>query len=598
MTFINIFGTVQSGITNITPLSNYKVSIYYTTLDKPILISETTSDVKGLFYFSIDTKNILPENIYYLVAELKNIKLLSIIGTKDKLITDINNLVINELTTIVTTYCFNNFDLIYGDKKGLIVASLMYYNFVKINGELSDVIKSSPNANQTNTLQLLNTFSNIISLCIKDYKMFMIVASFTKIIKPIFNTYDIILSIVKNPAYNVSDIFYTSFVNKIYEPYLDSSNIPQAFTIAVKVNNSGNNDYLIGGPANIIFDDEGKAWITNNVKQGSSDSSNFAIVLLPDGKPSPISPIVNPYIIGQGFGIVKYFNNVVMGNYGWGNIIPDGGITIYRDDGTPLLKKNFNEYMYRVQGMTVDIYNNIWICSTGNGTIVVLLNGSLENIRTLTLPLGSEPFSIRYDNSGNVVVSVNSLLIKLFINKKNEIEIIFTVDLGSSLLGLTVDDNDNTFVVSFKSSCVYKVDKYGKLLFTIIGNGISNPWSVTIDEDSSIWVVNFSPNSDNLYAFTHFSNNGEPLTPSTGYTLPSGGDEVLLANGEPLNGRGSAPSYQPLMRQTKCKIDAAGNLWIANNCKPSLFQDTNDNPGGDGICIFIGIAKPNLKNNE
>ena len=53
------------------------------------------------------------------------------------------------------------------------------------------------------------------------------------------------------------------------------------------------------------------------------------------------------------------------------------------------------------------------------------------------------------------------------------------------------------------------------------------------------------------------------------------------------------PSYSPLMRLTKIKIDAAGNLWAINNWKPNALIDFTTNPGGDGICIFIGLGKPN-----
>lgn len=82
------------------------------------------------------------------------------------------------------------------------------------------------------------------------------------------------------------------------------------------------------------------------------------------------------------------------------------------------------------------------------------------------------------------------------------------------------------------------------------------------------------------------------MTPSTGFTLPSGGKQVLLHTGEPLNGAGSKVKvFQPLMRETAVQPDAAGNLWVTNNWKPGLKADAT-NPGGDGLVIFIGVAAP------
>lgn len=91
---------------------------------------------------------------------------------------------------------------------------------------------------------------------------------------------------------------------------------------------------------------------------------------------------------------------------------------------------------------------------------------------------------------------------------------------------------------------------------------------------------------------------GTALTPGSGYTLPTAGDPVLLANGEPLYGIGRE-SKIPMMRTTGVSVDAAGNVWTVNNWKPDFLFDTGDpskdipgNPGGDGLLLWIGIAKP------
>jgi hypothetical protein len=87
---------------------------------------------------------------------------------------------------------------------------------------------------------------------------------------------------------------------------------------------------------------------------------------------------------------------------------------------------------------------------------------------------------------------------------------------------------------------------------------------------------------------------GAALTPDTGYTLPTAGAQVTLWDGSNLYKDGT-PCYSPLMRMTSVTIDQAGNIWAVNNWKPRFgtdFEPTHGNPGGDGIVIFVGLAKP------
>lgn len=50
------------------------------------------------------------------------------------------------------------------------------------------------------------------------------------------------------------------------------------------------------------------------------------------------------------------------------------------------------------------------------------------------------------------------------------------------------------------------------------------------------------------------------------------------------------------MRMTAGHIDKAGNLWVTNNWKPDFAIDLTSNPGGDGMVVFIGLAKPKFDN--
>jgi hypothetical protein len=50
------------------------------------------------------------------------------------------------------------------------------------------------------------------------------------------------------------------------------------------------------------------------------------------------------------------------------------------------------------------------------------------------------------------------------------------------------------------------------------------------------------------------------------------------------------------MRTTGVNIDPAGNVWTCNNWKPDFDNDTvGGNPGGDGMLIWVGLAKPRTR---
>jgi hypothetical protein len=51
-----------------------------------------------------------------------------------------------------------------------------------------------------------------------------------------------------------------------------------------------------------------------------------------------------------------------------------------------------------------------------------------------------------------------------------------------------------------------------------------------------------------------------------------------------------------MMRTPGVNIDAAGNVWTCNNWKPNFDNDAiggaAGNPSGDGMLIWVGLAKP------
>lgn len=75
-------------------------------------------------------------------------------------------------------------------------------------------------------------------------------------------------------------------------------------------------------------------------------------------------------------------------------------------------------------------------------------------------------------------------------------------------------------------------------------------------------------------------------------TLPTGGEEVMPANGFPLYGTDNVPCRSPLMRMTSVSPDRVGNLRAVNNWKPNIKIDLTENPPGDAVVVFVGVVAP------
>lgn len=182
---------------------------------------------------------------------------------------------------------------------------------------------------------------------------------------------------------------------------------------------------------------------------------------------------------------------------------------------------------------------------------------------------------------------------------------LFTVSLpsGSNPKGVAVDSLGNAWVAAGAISTVYAINTSGTIVGTYTGQGINGPWGVSLDAKGNVWVANFGVSLPSArYSVVQLCgatgncpygvSMGSAITPSTGYILLSGSSQVLLNSGQPLYGTGAPPSYLPLMRLTSVNADMAGNIWAANNWKPSGLNDLLLNPGGDGMVIFVGIAAP------
>lgn len=566
-------------------------------------------------------------------------------------------------STIANAYAFarmiqlNGPELsICGPERRLRIAYGMKNNFILTNGTISKVISSSPNGLETNSYPLFNFLSNLLYYNLTDALVYNKFLSLSSQSGDCASFLEALMCLVKEPSTSVQEIYQLiSSRQQIFLPSLPSlslpkrrSPVPDLWTLAIKVNDSGAQNFLISGLGYVAFDKEDKAWITNNFRMGSPESGTHCIVLNPDGSPCDFSPVFGGGILGPGFGVAidAAGETIAIGNFGWGPIQfnpQNGSISLFSYDGTVLCPPNgYTHKVSRAQGMCYDSKGNLWISSMGsqqpmapspdsvykfkgaNSAIVVYPGGdpqkavSFDNFNgnpspyhgTFDVIIDSEGFAL-VSNIGSKTEGIPSSVHKFrFADNKLECIASWVSDYEhernpgekgyEELRQVAVNADDEVFVVAIGSNRVIKFDKNLQLLKTFETN-IYAPWGITIDRQGTMFMANFAqekgrdPVNGTLdmqgpYGVTVIRNENEQTAQLM--TLPTGGKEVTLANGNPIYGSDLGPSYEPMMRLTSTNIDGAGNLWALNNWKPSAYIDVKDNPGGDGVVIFVGVAEP------
>lgn len=439
----------------------------------------------------------------------------------------------------------------------------------------------------------------------------------------------------------------------------DAQKVPDQWTLTLKTNSSGAKNFIPSGTAFVVFDADDNAWVANNFRAGAGDSGTHCLVYKYDATPASFSPVQGGGLLGVGFGVAvdpeKQY--ISFGNFGWGaehNNPQEGSISrFYYKDGRPVSPSNgYTPGLSRVQGMNYDKAGNLWMASVGcqdpfapapdgvypyksaPSAVVVYMNGDPEQavicdefpvkyhatdapvmMRTPYLKV----FDVVPDNKGNAYVScignydkdvkehcaVSAVYKVAMAHGKLTVQHVWYSDFYSernkhrgfeSLRQVAISGNGDVIVVGVSSSRATILSHDLSVVKGFYDINTYAPWGIKIDKQGSVYLANFSHEDDpKAFGVTLIRDGSKPETARL-MTVPTGGAEVMLANGHPLygvqpNGKW-VKCYQPIMRLTSTNIDGAGNLWCMNNWKPSAVVDVKENPGGDGVVIFLGIAEP------
>jgi hypothetical protein len=615
-------GVVQTGGTSSSqPLPNVLVTLLEATPAIPTVVGQATTDASGRFTIPYSKSN--SSSIFFLKADIgEGVEFVTILGSNLP-----QSATINELTTVAASYSIAQFyraGVISGNSFGLQIAAGMNDNIVaSATGQSSTVLLNSPNADETNSLRSTRSLANLLAACVNDPAVTASLFDLTTPAggSPPHNTAEALANLARDPGENVDGIYALTLLSNLYVPPLVT--MPDAWTVTIKVNDSGDDNMLIGGPGNLAFDERGYAWVTNNTIQGTPNSSRFNLVFKANGQPAdgrngtPRSPLLGGGILGAGYGVaIDPRGQVWFGNFGWGpcddcDPSPDGNGSISRFTltGNPVSPPDaYQGGPVRAQGMASDVGGNIWISSFGNNSVYVFKHGNPHQSVGFDQQSGGGPFDIALAADGSAWVS-NGLgeppaSVAKYALVNGAMEQQFRHSLGQQLRGISLDSHGNAWVASQGDNFVYALRPLdGAEIGHFNGGGIDSPWGVTVDGDDNVWVANFGPLESGPPFTGRLSklagvspplgkNVGDPISPPNGYTVPTAGSEVLLHNGTPLYGPGEPPSFIPMMRQTGVVIDQAGNIWSLNNWKPDFDIDASSNPGGDGIIIFVGLAAP------
>ena len=506
-----LHGSVVSGTgADVTPLGGASIDVYRATEAGARKIASTQADLAGDFSVKLPARK---AQTYVVARNGDHGTLIALLGN-----TVPTHVTINELTTVAAAYATAQLargTRISGTSLQLTSAMGMGANLVSVRtGRPSKVITSPPNGNETSTWRSLGTLANLLVPCTRDDAACADLLAATKA-GASGTTWSAAQQIARNPARNVKQLYALSNDAHVFTPYLTAKFGPaakskwtrlDAFTLAVKLNAAGRTvngkeTCPFGGPGNLVFDLKGNAWITNNVVQGTPDSTHCIIVLRPDGRPAkgeqggPTSPVTGGGIVGQGFGIgIAPNGQIWSGNFGWGSsssmptidgTTPGGSVSVFDSAGNAISGPyGYPGSMYRVQGTVSDAQGNIWMASYGNSKVQVFPGGDPTTTFPAYADANTEPFDIRLDANGDAWVSYTgtSTASKLRYTPSG-VQKVVTVSTGSAgnPKGVAVDQAGNAWVASGANNLVYAFDTNGTPLGSFDGGGMNGPWGLTVD---------------------------------------------------------------------------------------------------------------------
>jgi hypothetical protein len=539
-----------------------------------------------------------------------------------------SKVVVNEMTTVASTFTSARFiegEAISGNPLGLRIAAGNAPNLVDpTTGGWGKVLLDPLNSSMTTTLAKLDTLGSLISayatVANDDWRArFLKAATPTGGVTP-QNTLEAMAGIAREPwaapkeLYGLYDEAYplpapdARRTGAPFAPYLVY--VPDDFALSLAF--SGGGDYANG---RFMFDADGNLWSGQNWLPGSQSGVNKStgggvIKFSPNGTAlsPPITGFTGMGIDGVGWGTAVTKDRVWISSF-------NGKILVMDFNGKPVATESdipFNEKLLGLMGIGVATNGDVWIADGSNDQLLFFPGGRVKDGRIVKVAGLKSPFDIVIDPQNRVWVSnsQSDAVIRFLADDPTKTE---TFLAGISVRALALDSKGNVWVASNASRDfpAPKVPDGASIMeqFRILGGaalrypkptGVINmirpdgsqpsssgftgdgainvPWGLNIDGNDDVWVGLFKGRGVVLMAGDE--TRGHPAGTKTG-------DVIHVFTGG---------SIQML---TDVSIDAAGNVWAANNwnfpeaavADPPAYP-TSTWGGGSGFTVIYGVAAP------
>jgi hypothetical protein len=636
-------GTVESGGTG---LAGYEVSLYARfvgPLGTARVLGRATTGPAGEFEIDYQLPPGLPSSfqpLLFVRAESGPATLASAIGQAPVP----GPVVVNERTTVATGFAFAQFvdgSEIEGNRYGMLNAVRMAANMVDPKtGTVAAVLHLPPNGPETTALRTFNSLANIVAYCIAaeigcddlfDATTVPGGPRPTSVLQAVAN-------IAKYPWLNVATLFQLSFTQPVYDSALAQDQPPDAWTLFLKFTGSFSSvqdeHNLMNGPGNFAIDQKGFLWVSDNYIPQPPDKLACAgerlLKFYPWGENFPGSPYFGGGLSGAGWGISIAPNGLIwVGNFGFAGTgcpePPANSVSVFRPNGTALSRDDGLTAgpISWPQGTVADRQGNIWIANCADDSVTLYPQGRPGKAFEIPIPPPAnasaakmKPFGLAIDHQGNAWAtgSFNSTLAVIG-PEGNVIEVIPPEGPPgrtqlSRPMGVASDSRGNIWVANSDFADVpcppdipqeagatapsialflRDPDRKPHVDSPFTGGGLTIPWGVAVDGNDTVWVANFGfpfdlAHPENTAAWdapnrvSHFCG----LDTSK---CPPPKREV----GKAISPDGTGYTSDALDRNTGIAIDPSGNVWLANNWKPTPLIN---NPGGNSIAVLVGAAAP------
>lgn len=542
-----------------------------------------------------------------------------------------NGVKLTERTTVAMGFAMAQFigdgDRVAGKNPGLRNAAAMSWDLVTEAGSLSRVLRQFPNGASTSTQATFNSLANLLTVCRRQGIgcARLLSQARTPGGAPAADTLAATVNIARYPWQHVAGLFKLSLGGHVrghWQPSLGNGEAPDAWTLALRFEGDPPG---MDGPANFAIDAEGNLWVGNNYTYSRQSrkpacGSEKLFRFTPTGQTYPGSPYEGGGLSGVGFGVaIDRSDRVWAANFGFegkGCETAADHFTVSTFDLDGSVRSPEDGWAVGgiswPQGTVVDQREQVWIANCGNDSVTRISADTTPlqpggtpptavNFPGSAITVGStvpfeRPFADAIDAQGHVFVTGNAS------NSVAELgpdgQPVRMVSGGGLHLpmGVVADGNGYVWVSNSRwvvAPCpgvrtaqeVSKSEPQGGGNVTLIkpdgkpvaqpitAGGLRNPWGITVDGDSHVWVANFG---------------GRRLTELCGSetsTCPPGRRRIGAAISPEKTGYG----FGGLVRNTGVVVDPSGNVWLANNWKNVPIQT---NPGGYQIVAYLGLAAP------